>query len=172
MSKTKPITSQIVCTAKRMEELANRHIFNPLKISSVSIKLLHLLKEHGAMTSTDLINLSGNTKSNLSQRLTSLEKSLYIKKIRQTKSSDKRKILLKITTAGDKKLKEVFDKLNKAHVVLESHFTKTELSQNAKFFKKINSLIDLKENEFNKIFNSKVSAKNKNSTKNNFFIFN
>ena len=68
----------IVCLAHRFESIANKYVFYPMGLSAISMKILKLLKVHGRLTASDLIEMTSSTKSNMSQRLNFLEKEKYI----------------------------------------------------------------------------------------------
>lgn len=91
-------------TASRLEVIANRHLFGPLKMTISSMKILRLLEKMDQLTPKEIMENIGGTKSNISQRLDLLEKRGYITKDNK-KSDDKRKVYVRLTVTGKKSSK-------------------------------------------------------------------
>jgi len=141
------IVEPIIFTASRMEVIANRYIFGPIGMNIPSVKIMGLLCRKKIMTPKEIMKLIGGTKSNISQRLDSLEKKRYIK-MHKDSIDDKRKVFVELTTLGKNKLKELKNQLRKVKLELESNFTRKEIQQHFAFFKKLNNLVDLNEKRF------------------------
>lgn len=146
------ITSPIVLTSARLEAIADRFVFIPMETSLASMRILRILDQNSELTPKRIGELSGGTKSNVSQRLNNLEKKGYIKRSYALVKGDKRKIIVEITKEGRKQLEFITKRLEKAQLHLIKHFSKKEIKQHLEFFKKINSIIDLEEKNLAEIF--------------------
>lgn len=142
---------QIICLSHRFEAIGNKYVFQPMGLSSISMHILQLLKNNGPQTSSDLIKMTNSTKSNMSQRLSFLEKESYVTKT-YASNDDKRKIIIKLTPSGGKRLTDLEKRLKKAQISFEKKFSTNELAQHKAFFKKMNTILDNSENELEKIF--------------------
>ena len=143
------IIEPIIFTASRMEVIANRYLFRPIGMNISSVKILNLLCRKKIMTPREIMELAGGTKSNISQRLDALEKKGYIK-TQKNIFNDKRKISVKLTLFGEKKLQEIKDNIKKVKLELESNFSRKEINQHFAFFDKLDKIINLKEKSFSK----------------------
>jgi len=154
MKKTNPGSpvEPILCLARRIETIANKYVFQPMGFSAISMQILKLLKNNGPLTASDLIKMTNATKSNMSQRLSFLEKEKLISRACDSFCCDKRKITIKLTPAGKEKITNLEKRFKKAQISLEKKFSEKELDQHKAFFKKLNSLLDNGENELEKIF--------------------
>lgn len=141
------IIEPIIFTASRLEVIANRYIFGPIGMNIPSVKIMGLLCRKKVMTPKEIMELIGGTKSNISQRLDSLEKKGYIK-TRKSRNNDKRKVFVELTMSGKGKLGEIKSQLRKVKLELESNFTKKEIEKHCAFFKKLDGLINLSEKKF------------------------
>jgi len=135
------VTSPIVFTAARMEALANHYIFEPLGLTSATARILILLKCHGAMNSSEILEQISGTKSNISQRIRLLENKKMIKRLNNN-HADRRIIKLEITKNGENMLEKIIVQFKKHSLVLEKHFKAEEIEANYKFFNKINKILD------------------------------
>lgn len=104
------------------------------------------------MTASALIETTGATKSNLSQRLSFLEKENYIIRTYASDKKDKRKITIKLTPAGKEIIADLEKRFKKAQISFEKKFSKKEIAQHLAFFKKLNTILDSGESELEKIF--------------------
>jgi DNA-binding MarR family transcriptional regulator len=143
------IIEPIIYTASKLEAISNRYLFRPIGMNVSSVKLLGLLCKRKIMAPKEIMELIGGTKSNISQRLDFLEKKGYIKTHKNT-SSDKRKLSVKLTPSGKRKLGELKKHLEKVKLELESNFNKHEIAQHFAFFNKLNNIINSKEKDFPK----------------------
>jgi len=141
------IIEPIIFTASRLEAIANRYIFSPIEMNISSVKIMGILCRKKIMTPKEIMEFVGGTKSNISQRLDSLEKKGYIK-THKNKINDKRKVLVELTALGRDKLKDLKSQLRKVKLELESNFTKKEIDQHFAFFKKLDTLVDISEKRF------------------------
>lgn len=98
------------------------------------------------MNPTEILELTGGTKSNISQRLDFLEKKGYIKTQKNT-AGDKRKMSVKLTLTGKKKLSEMQKHISKVKLKLEANFTKKEIANHYAFFNKLNKIIGSGKNQ-------------------------
>jgi DNA-binding MarR family transcriptional regulator len=138
--------------AHRFESIANKYVFQPMGLSSISMKILKFLKNCGPMTASNLIEMTNATKSNMSQRLSFLEKEKYIVKNYASDSSDKRKILIELTQDGRKVIATLEKRIGKAQISFEKKFSKKEIAQHRAFVAKLNSILDSEEHELEKLF--------------------
>lgn len=104
------------------------------------------------MTASELIEITGATKSNMSQRLSFLEKEKYIIRTYASDKKDKRKITIELTLAGKEMIADLEKRFKKAQISFEKKFTAKEIAQHKAFFKKLNSILDSGESELEKIF--------------------
>ncbi|KKQ50906.1 MAG: hypothetical protein US70_C0029G0004 [Parcubacteria group bacterium GW2011_GWD2_38_11] len=142
----------IICLTHRFEAIANKYVFQPMGLSSISMKILKLLKLNESMTASELIEITGATKSNMSQRLSFLEKEKYIIRTYASDKKDKRKITIELTLAGKEMIADLEKRFKKAQISFEKKFTAKEIAQHKAFFKKLNSILDSGESELEKIF--------------------
>ena len=150
-NKDKPIES-MVCLAHRMENIANKYVFQPMGISPVSMKILKALRLHASLSPSDLIKITNSTKSNISQRLNFLEKEGSIQRHYASDKSDKRKVQLQLTTLGKNKLATIEKRFEKAHISFSKKFSAKELEQHRLFMQNINTILDKEEDELAKLF--------------------
>jgi DNA-binding MarR family transcriptional regulator len=120
--------------------------------SAISMQILQILNQKSPITSGELISMTSSTKSNLSQRLSFLEKEGYIEKILPNDKTDKRKILIQISPSGEKKINDIEKRICKAQISFEKKFSDKELSQHKDFMLKIQKILDEGESELEKIF--------------------
>ena len=137
------ISESIMCIAHRFEKLGQKHIFAQADLSSVSAKILFVINMHHHISPSDIHEALGGTMSNISQRITYLEKNGFIKRIHST--SDKRKISLDLTPLGKQKTAVIEKWLKKGNVCIEKQFTKKEVAQHFAFCKKLHTILDTAE---------------------------
>lgn len=152
MKKTHYITEPIIFTATRLESIANRYIFVPIGTTAAMMKILGLLKKKGPMTPVQIMNLAGGTKSNVSQRLNTLEKSNLIVRSHAVISNDRRKVMVKLTFKGKEQMEMIKKQMRKAQLCLSKHFTEREIRQHIEFFEKINEILDKGEKDLGRVF--------------------
>lgn len=159
MDTTNAITHPIIYTAARLEAIADRYIFGPMGTTASSMKILRLLHNHGPLTSQRIGELGGGTKSNVSQRLDYLESKGYVARDPENFPADKRKVLVKITKEGGQQIAEIQKRMKKAQICLSRHFSEKEIAGHAKFFEKINLIIDKEQKNLDKIFKANNDSK-------------
>lgn len=142
----------IICLAHRFEAIANKYVFQPMGFSAISMQILKILKRNGQMTASDLIKLTSSTKSNMSQRLSFLEKEKYVRRLGCENCCDKRKITIELTPKGKEKINDLEKRFKKAQISFEKKFTAKEIDAHKAFFKKLNEILDSGEHELAKIF--------------------
>ncbi|MGK2849029.1 MAG: MarR family transcriptional regulator [Minisyncoccota bacterium] len=145
---TQDITSLLCQAYTKLEALGHHFIFQHMDISAPSFKILSLFKDHQPITLSDILNQVGGLKSNLSQRLRTLEAKGFIKRMPKM-GSDRRKIFFLITTKGQQKIQEVRKYTSKANLTFEQQFTSDELASQKYFFNKFLLLLTQKEKELN-----------------------
>lgn len=145
-------TEPIILLSRRLEALADKHVYRPMGLSETSIKMLGLLKNKGLLTPSDFMETIGATKSNISQRLSFLEKRNYVSKVYARDHNDKRKVFVKLTSAGKKKVVGLEARVKLAKTVFENKFSKKEISDYEAFIKKLNTILDDEGGVLGKIF--------------------
>jgi DNA-binding MarR family transcriptional regulator len=146
------LITPIVCLANRLESIADKYVFIPMGLSAISVKILSHLKKSASLTPSELIKLTGSTKSNLSQRLGFLEREGLIRRDSAYLQTDKRKVKIHLTAAGADRLKEIAHRLKKAKLCLEKTFSPEEIDQHLKFLTKLNDRLNIEEIELEKLF--------------------
>ncbi len=139
------ISESIMCIAHRFERLGQKHIFAQADLSSVSAKILFVINMHRHISPSDIHDALGGTMSNISQRITYLEKNGFITRIHST--TDKRKISLSLTPLGKQKITDIKKWLKKGNVCIEKQFTKEEIAQHFAFCKKLHATLDTAEKQ-------------------------
>lgn len=140
------ISDSIIRTAMRLENIANKHIFKHIDMTSASIKIMCIIaKCPDCNTPTKILELAGGTRSNISQRLDHLEKQGFIVRKHANNGSDKRQVNISLTSEGKTKLAHTEAWVKKANLYLEKYFTKEELAAHHAFFRKLNVILDTEE---------------------------
>ncbi|EKD58375.1 MAG: hypothetical protein ACD_56C00141G0005 [uncultured bacterium] len=142
----------IVCLAHRVEGMANKYIFLPMGLSSTSVKILGMLSHHAFLTPSQIIEMSSSTKSNISQRLSFLEKEGLIARDYASDRRDKRKVKVTLTSKGKEKMKEIQKVMHKAKLSVEKEFSEKEMTAHKAFIKKLNGVLDNSESKLTKLF--------------------
>lgn len=147
------ITKPIIFTSARLEAIGDKFVFLPMGTSLAAIRILRLLEQEGELMPKRIMELSGGTKSNVSQRLKHLEEKKYIQRTYAAFAEDKRKVVVKITREGKTQLQKVDKRLSKAQMKLKGYFSQKEIENHLNFFAKMNKLIDNEEKNLEKVFN-------------------
>jgi len=148
----KPIAETLIAAAARIRTISNDYVFRPMGLSSASFHILRLLAQSGSQTPGAILKQVGNTKSNLSQRLESLEsKGLLTRKL-PAANSDGRTITVALTTAGTALVKKLNQKFLKACLALEQQFSKDELDNYFSFMEKLNQTFEAYKAEIPNLF--------------------
>ncbi|MFA6106797.1 MAG: transcriptional regulator [Patescibacteria group bacterium] len=146
--KEKSIARLIIFTAARLEQFANAHIFKPIGLNMTAAKIMGLLYIHKKITPSDILKITGGTKSNITQRLNYLEKKGYIKRfIPKNVAMDKRKIFISLTEKGKNKFGQARGLISEKSLDLEKEFSQKENDFHFEFLKKINILLNQHEYE-------------------------
>jgi len=142
----------IIMTSTRLRTIANHFVFRKSKITGAQFRILRLLAKKNNQNSTDILRLIGGTKSNLSQRIKSLEKSGFVSRSTNKNGGDRRNIQLTVTQKGRELVAKLMRKFEKATSALENQFSKKEIEMQSKFFKKMNVLLDNNQNKIKELF--------------------
>ncbi len=136
------IVEPIVRAATLIERLSDRHIFEPAGLSFTAFKILKYLAVTGASSPGVILECLGGTKSNLSQRLGTLQRKGLVERLPHKKGSDRRFAAFALTTSGKRKLRVIEARAEKEGLRLSECFSKSEIAAHAAFFKKLLSLLD------------------------------
>jgi len=140
------IPALVGSTALRLEMIADRLLFKPLGLTAASFRILAVVDKCGALTPTSLMGYLGGTKSNMTQRLSFLNRAGLIKTSR-VPSGDQRKILVSLTPAGRSKVKETLVSFDQYNSQIEKFFSKLEIKNFINFVMKLNRGLDACEKE-------------------------
>lgn len=141
----------IMCLAHRIETIGNKYLFSPIGLSSSSAQILGMLSFHKSLTPTQILEMSNSTKSNISQRLSFLEKEGWIERDYGSNTKDKRKVDVVLTKQGQEKIKEIKKLMDKAKLSITKKFTRQELEQHIAFVSKMHKVLDSEEKELAKL---------------------
>lgn len=141
------LSEPIMQAALRLQKIAQQHIFHKIGLSSTSVKILYIIDRKKNTTPSDIMNTVGGTRSNISQRLSHLEKMGYIVRTHHNASTDKRIVHVSLTTLGTEKIREIRKWVKKANICIEQYFTPAELAAHNAFFAKLNTLLAQAEND-------------------------
>ena len=155
MQEIKIPSEDFIFIGEKIESMANKYIFRPAGTSLSAMRVLGYTNSKKSITAKNIMQLSGKSKSNITQRLNILERDGFIKRTRNPKGQDKREVLVKITPKGRKKVESIKDKLKKFEISKEKYFTKKELQEHLRFMQKLNNFLDEKEEILKNIFNQK-----------------
>lgn len=145
----KKMAEKIMYSATRIEAHTNKHIFEPFGITTSGFKILHIIHEFKDATPSQIMNMIGGTKSNITQRINYLVKQKYVKKVSENSSLlDKRKTIIRMTDYGQKKYKEIQKIVNENSFILEKLLTSTEKKHLNSLFNKIILLLDEYEKQY------------------------
>lgn len=148
-------SEDFIFIGEKIESMANKHIFAPMNTTLSSMRLLGYINSQKNTTAKMLIELSGKSKSNITQRLNVLEKNGLVRRIKDTKSKDKRETFLKITPRGKSKVQEALKKIKKFHLSKMDFFTQKEIENHIKFMKKLSIFLDREDAKLKEVFNKK-----------------
>jgi len=125
-----------VIVSHLLEFMANKMVLEPLGLTMSGYKIMHILDEHGSVAISRVITCLGSTKSNVSQRLSFLEKNGFVKRS-SGDGDDKRTVLVVLTEKGKKKLKEARLVLEKKSLKFDELFSEKELKSVSGFLNKV-----------------------------------
>ncbi len=146
------IAESIILAGVRLRAIANRFVFSAEGISGVKFRILRLLCSEGKKRPSEILKFSGGTKSNVSQRLDSLEKSKLIRRIQPKKGEDRRGIFVEITPKGEALVEKLIGRFKKSETALRSCFSKSEIEAQFAFLEKLNRGLDEHEKEIPTLF--------------------
>ena len=136
----------------KMESIADRFIYRPMKLSSINAKILFIASRRQAVTPGELMQLTNSSKSNISQRLNVLEKEGLVKRHHASTARDGRVMEIMITEHGREKLREINKYLTKAKICLDKRFTQEELRANIAFLQKLLDFLSAQEKQLETFF--------------------
>jgi len=135
------LPSLIGLTAIRLEMIAERLIFKPLKLSSASFRILMVIDKLGEITPKEILKYLGGTKSNVTQRLNYLKR-LSLVDIKKPVSGDQRQVNVSLTTQGSATLAKISARINHNKLHFEKYFTSSEMNNFLAFIIKLNEKLD------------------------------
>lgn len=139
------VAISIVSTARRLTAVAEECVFKPIKLSHTSVRIMDILRHRKSASFNEIVEIMGESKSNVSQRINTLVKQRLLKKVFGSDPKDKRKSEISLTAQGVKKMEEIERKMKRAQVHLGKIFSRRELHNHFAFFEKINRVLDEKE---------------------------
>ncbi|MDD3285094.1 MAG: MarR family winged helix-turn-helix transcriptional regulator [Patescibacteria group bacterium] len=139
----------LVFTAMRLEMLADRFMFKPLGLTTASFRILMLLDKLGPKTPSEIIELIGSTKSNVTQRLNFLSRQGLIN-LKRKAGDDKRRVSAAITTLGLKQINAARRLFKKHNLRIENYFSPKEMQDFLRLIRKLNQGLDKCEININK----------------------
>ena len=131
----------LVFTANRLESVAEQFMFKPMGLTAATFRILMILNGLGPKSPTELIEILGSTKSNLTQRLNWLSKNSLII-LTRGKENDRRKTKAKITKLGEQKLQITCQLVKKNNLHIENYFSKKENREFLKLLYELNKGLD------------------------------
>lgn len=141
------LVSRIVGVAGRIEQYANRTMFEPMGLSFSSARIL-LLVARGLCAPMDIQNELHVTKSNVSQRLSFLKKKGML--TRATDSvGDRRFRKVTLTDFGLQKVKEIHDAIASCSLEIEKTMNANDVEACECVLTNIQGLLDVLLNEKN-----------------------
>ncbi|OQB94025.1 MAG: MarR family protein [Parcubacteria group bacterium ADurb.Bin115] len=146
----------LVFTAMRLEMMADRFMFKPLGLTTASFRILMLLDKLGPQTPSEIIELIGSTKSNVTQRINFLNRQGLIS-LKRKMGTDKRRVSVKITSLGLKKINTTRRLFKKHNLRIENYFSSKEMENFLRLIRKLNQGLDKCEININK--NNKYEKK-------------
>lgn len=136
------ISDPIIRMSMRLQKITQQNILDKIGLSSVSVKILFIIDSTPIISSSDILHVIGGTRSNISQRLSFLEKKGYIARDQKPSETDKRVIHIFLTPLGKKKVLSIKQWITKANICIEKYFTPEELAAHRDFFIKLNTVLD------------------------------
>ena len=145
--------SPLFSATSRLETLGNRYIFKPVGLTATSFKILTALRQTPTTPSTLLTSVDC-LKSNLSQRLHTLENKGLIRRLAHKHDTDRRQVFFQLTENGRRILRQAEAHARHVSLSFEKRFTKKELEQHKTFFTKLLALLAEKETALEKHFHT------------------
>lgn len=153
LSESTDMISPLFSATSILESLGNRYIFNPVGLTATGFKILSALKQ-SPMTHGTLLASVNCLKSNLSQRLSALEKKGFIRRLPNKNAADKRQVFFQLTKNGSKVLHQAEIHARHASLSFEKCFSKKELEQHKAFFDTLLALLAEKETTLERHFHT------------------
>ncbi|MCT4592123.1 MAG: MarR family transcriptional regulator [Candidatus Gracilibacteria bacterium] len=142
LSPFQTIIKDIVNAGNRLENIGNQCVFLPLGITSSSFQILVFLNLHKSLTPSEIKKYTGGKLSNISQRISVLEKKELVKRRYPSRQSDKRQVFIEMTPKGKELYKKASAQIRKAHTKVEEFFTVQDLDKFVDYFTKFHEVID------------------------------
>lgn len=146
-------SEDFIFIGEKIQSMANKYVFQPMGLTLSAMRILSYLENKEVTTAKELIILTGKSKSNITQRLSILERNKFITKGKAPKGKDQREVFLKITPLGKRRIKEALKKVEKFHLAKENFFTQKEIQDHIKFMEKLSVFLDQEDKKLKKIFN-------------------
>lgn len=131
----------LVFTATRLESMAEQFMFKPMGLTAATFRILMTLNSFGPQSPTELIEILGSSKSNLTQRLNWLAKQSLIT-LTRGRENDKRKTIAKISQLGKKQLNSTCKLVKENNLHIENYFSKQEKKDFLKLLHQLNKGLD------------------------------
>jgi len=141
----------LVFTAMRLEMMADRFMFKPLGLTTASFRILMLLDNLGPQAPSEIMDLIGSTKSNVTQRLNFLERQGLIK-LKRKIDADKRRVSVVITKSGLKQLNAARQLFKQHNLHIENYFNSKEIQNFLYLIRKLNQGLDKCETNITKYY--------------------
>jgi DNA-binding MarR family transcriptional regulator len=145
------LSETIIKTSNRLRAIANRFVFRGSGITGAQFCILRLLSKKKAQNATAILKIIGGTKSNLSQRIKSLERLELISRFSK-EGSDRRNIYFKLNSKGQKLVASLIQRFQKAARSFEHQFLQKEVEAQFQFLVKLNAMLDKNEEKLPQIF--------------------
>jgi len=146
------IAESIVMVGVRLRTIANRFVFSPAGITSSQFRILRMLCCDGSKRPSDIMKFAGGTKSNVSQRLNSLEKDGLIRRLAPKQGEDRRNVMIEATPKGEQMIENLLGRFQKSTDALNSKFTDEEIKALFAFLNKLNRVLDENEKRIPEVF--------------------
>jgi len=128
-------------TSVRLEMIAERLIFKPLKLTSASFRILAVIGKLDGITPKEILGYLGGTKSNITQRLNYLKR-LSLVEMTKPESGDRRQVKVSLTAQGRASLSKISASIDHNQLHFEKFFTPSELKGFFAFIVKLNEKLD------------------------------
>ena len=128
-------------TSVRLEMIAERLIFKPLKLTSASFRILAIIGQLDRATPKEILWYLGGTKSNITQRLNYLKR-LSLVETAKPESGDRRQVKVSLTAQGKASLAKISASIGHNQLHFEKFFTSAELKGFLAFIVKLNEGLD------------------------------
>lgn len=120
----------------RLEAYAERNIFKGFDFTASNFRIMAMIDRLGPAFPSEIVRLLGFSKSNLTQRLSFMEKAGLVQK--EKKGDDGRKIMVSLTKEGKKQYLQALKIAKKKNKELGLLFSDKELNSYFDFMQKLN----------------------------------